>query len=507
MLVAMRADASPTIGSGHVMRCLTLAEGLKRRGIEVCFICREGEGSLNSFVEAKGFALHGLPDNLEGQQQDALLTRNIISGWDKKPDVLIVDHYKLDQQWESQLRPLAGKIMVIDDTADRHHDCDILLDQNLVANMEARYKDLVPSSCTQLLGPKYALLRDEFKNLRNNPPPKSDGFQILVNFGGGGNVPAWEVSIEALREVKNDLPEDTKIIAVFGNMEVQARDRLEKNLKQSGLNYEAHSFVSNLAELMAASHMAIGAGGSTTWERCCLGVPSVVLTIADNQVELTEECHKIGAIIYAGHIGQISEENVATAIQECVQNKDAIAQKAKDIIDGQGAERVAQKVLEQAGKLRFVEESDSASLLKWRNKDHVRLASLNQQPIPEEGHKKWFSGLPKGKATDDRAFFIFELAGQPVGTINFKRTGDKTWEWGFHIGEENAPRGAGHAMCKQGLEFAFDKLGAEKVNATVLNNNPKSTKLHHHMGFEELKKEGEQTYCSVTKERFKDEQH
>src|SRR5690606_211919 len=173
--VAIRADASSRIGSGHVMRCLTLAERLREDGADMLFVCRVHDGNLVETIEQRGFSVATLSpaadrDELAGyagwlgvsQEDDARQTIKAIAayGW-KKFDWLVVDHYALDAQWESALRPLAGRILAIDDLANRKHDCDVLLDQILVANFERRYDGLVPENATRLLGPKYALLQPD----------------------------------------------------------------------------------------------------------------------------------------------------------------------------------------------------------------------------------------------------------------------------------------------------------------------------------------------------------
>ena len=204
MRVAFRVDSSTVLGSGHVMRCLTLAHALKQRSAEILFISRELAGNMCDHVAAEGFPVVRLPigssasksDTCAPQiavnaespwmswEEDAKLTSRVIEEWGKA-DWLIVDHYALDSGWEASLRPSTGQIMVIDDLADRQHDCDLLLDQNFYEGLDRRYCRLVPGTCRKLLGPKYALLRPEFIRARANLQERSDAVRrVLIAFGG-----------------------------------------------------------------------------------------------------------------------------------------------------------------------------------------------------------------------------------------------------------------------------------------------------------------------------------
>ena len=182
MKIIFRVDASLNIGSGHVMRCLTLAEKLKEISSDITFISRKLKGNLNALISNEGFKINQLsaPNALQknsnqvkggyfdwlgvSEIDDAKETVNLLEN--QKLDWLIVDHYSLGEIWEKELKPYTNNILVIDDIANRNHDCDILLDQNWFKNMKSRYNGLLSKNCVQLLGPKYALLRKEFSRIR-----------------------------------------------------------------------------------------------------------------------------------------------------------------------------------------------------------------------------------------------------------------------------------------------------------------------------------------------------
>ena len=202
MNILVRVDSSITTGTGHLMRCLTLANALKEIGHNVHFACRDLKGNINQLVTKQGHNLHSLPvpeeefvsqldDTTHAKwlevewQQDYKETFKVMQDIAGQIDWLVVDNYALDYRWESLLRQYVKRIMVIDDLADRKHDCDMLLDQNYYSDSNARYAGLVPFTCRMFLGPKYAILRPEFFQERQNLPQRNDTVQrILIFFGG-----------------------------------------------------------------------------------------------------------------------------------------------------------------------------------------------------------------------------------------------------------------------------------------------------------------------------------
>ncbi|MDD2855498.1 MAG: UDP-2,4-diacetamido-2,4,6-trideoxy-beta-L-altropyranose hydrolase [Desulfuromonadaceae bacterium] len=329
MNILFRTDSSLQIGSGHVMRCLTLADELRQHGGDIMFVCRQHPGNMIGLIEGKGYQVVRLaqaeteyavePEDLAhaawlgvAWQQDASDTITAVG--DTKPEWLIVDHYALDRRWEEMLRPNVGKIMVIDDLADRPHDCDLLLDQNLYEGMETRYDNLVPKSCHKLLGPKNALLRPEFAAARKNLR-KRDGQvkRVLVFLGGVDPTNETEKALQALAGI-NDRQFDVDVVVGGGNLHKEQINKI--CLENDGFHY--HCQVDNMAELMAAADLAIGAGGATTWERCSLGLPSISVVIADNQYETTKAVEAAGATIHLGYSNKLKVEDLEKAIKHLI---------------------------------------------------------------------------------------------------------------------------------------------------------------------------------------------
>ncbi|MDO9313078.1 MAG: UDP-2,4-diacetamido-2,4,6-trideoxy-beta-L-altropyranose hydrolase [Burkholderiaceae bacterium] len=312
MNVVIRADASLLMGTGHVMRCLTLADALTAQGADCQFICREHQGNLIEQIRHKGYRTHALPVVAEAglsvrgtrhpahaawlgssQEQDATDCALILA--EAKPDWLIVDHYALDARWERALKPCYCQLMVIDDLADRPHACDVLLDQTFGRHAED-YRAWVPAGCQLLCGSQYALLRPEFAALRPyslERRTKPQLRQLLITMGGVDKDNATGQVLEALRACP--LPAECQIKVVMGST---APWMTEVNKQALTMPWSTNVMVgvSDMARLMADSDLAIGAAGATSWERCCLGLPTIMVVQAQNQHKVAHGLELAGAV-------------------------------------------------------------------------------------------------------------------------------------------------------------------------------------------------------------------
>ena len=336
MKAAFRADASPAIGAGHVSRCLTLAESLKARGSSITFVCADGSLSVVPRLAEVADYVIGIPSSQRGdqgsveetwsaaeQEADARSTVQSLSG--QRIDLLVVDHYGLDYRWESVVRALADRTLVIDDLANRRHDCDILLDQNLYPNSDERYAGLVPATCKLLLGPSFALLRPEFTERRALSRARSGPIKrVLVSFGGVDSANATEVALDAIEasSCKGGLRVDVVIGALH-----PARERIVRRCDDQG--YVCHVETSQMAELILQADVAIGAGGASSWERCYLGLPAIVVITAANQRELSEHLKNVGGVWSAGELGADTLHRIAAGLEFFASNTAAILQMSK----------------------------------------------------------------------------------------------------------------------------------------------------------------------------------
>ncbi|WP_314628069.1 UDP-2,4-diacetamido-2,4,6-trideoxy-beta-L-altropyranose hydrolase [uncultured Selenomonas sp.] len=325
MNVVFRVDASLQIGSGHLMRCLTLAERLhERENANVVFVSRDLEGNLIEFVKCKGYRVLMLPRILEARKDlfgyEAWLTVDkktdaeecieILQG-ELHPDFLIVDSYAIDEVWERMVRPYVGEIVVIDDLANRVHDCDVLLDQNFYRDKETRYEKLVPRSCRCFLGPRYVLLRKEFYNTKKKLRRRSGKIDnILVFYGGVDLTNETEKAIFAI--LKSGIKAHVNVILGQSN---PYRDRI-KGLCDKYKNIEIHCQIDNISTYMNDADLSLGGGGTAIWERYFLELPTLVTSIADNQVKSCESCGLAGYIWYLGKAEDVSEEMLVRALSK-----------------------------------------------------------------------------------------------------------------------------------------------------------------------------------------------
>jgi UDP-2,4-diacetamido-2,4,6-trideoxy-beta-L-altropyranose hydrolase len=369
--IVFRTDASLEIGTGHVMRCLTLAETLRARGAACAFVCRELPGHRIDEVRRRGFDTRVLapdePDapgaNAESAgygrwlgvapQVDAAATLQVLR--EGSVDWLVVDHYALDHEWEHALRPAADRVLVIDDLADRRHDCDLLLDQNL-GSTSGDYRGLVPDGCALLCGPEFALLRPEFAQLRARSLADRASrtlARILVSMGGVDQANATGQVLDAL--AAGNLPPGTEVTIIMGSAAPwlgQVRAQAEQLRSARDLEVEIAVDVADMAARMAASDFAIGAAGSTSWERCCMGLPAALVVLADNQARLCRELAAAGAAFELGTPGDIAR-TLPPVLDTIAQEPGRLADMsvaAAAICDGHGAEKVARAMLGAAGR-------------------------------------------------------------------------------------------------------------------------------------------------------------
>jgi len=475
------------------MRCLTLADALKTNGAQTRFVSRHLPEHMQSKLAEKGheFALLNAVKNSTAldelahaswlgvsQAQDAADSIQALTG--QNWDWLIVDHYALDSRWESMLRQSANKILAIDDIADRQHDCDTLLDQNLYADMEARYVGKVPAHCQQLLGPRYALLRNEFKKLHEQVKPRNGPVRrMLIFFGGIDADNHTGQTIEALSKI--EIPE-IHVDVVIGAQH-PARTEIETTCTRHG--FVCHVQTDKMAELMAAADLAIGAGGITTWERCCVGLPTLVLCTADNQqrqvadaaqrgllyspeVEVAgDQTEVIGrhalTLIENGHLRQLISENGMLAVNGCGVSLVLVSMGYSDI------------------KIRMATLADSEKLFGWRNHSSIREVSRNTDVIAWQDHQKWFASI---LADSKKWLLIGEDTGSPIGVVRFDAQNDGA-EVSIYLVPEKTSSGLGQNLLRSAEHWlAANHPEIHKIRAHVLGTNERSLRFFPRAGYQ-----------------------
>lgn len=495
MKVVFRVDASVLMGIGHLMRCQTLAESLRERGVQVRFICREYPGNLIALLQKNGFQITVLPapaleDRLlvedysvklgVTQTEDAEQTIEALDG--ERPDWLVVDHYGLDIEWEQSLRSHVDKIVVIDDLANRHHDCDVLLDQNYSLVGETRYAGLIPKTCKQLLGARYALLRPEYLAHRKTLRARNGQVKrVLVFFGGSDLQNMTGMALEALSHP--DMKHlEVDVVVGANNPNRVALEELARVRSQTRI-YGPRLC---LADLMSQADLAIGAGGTATWERMCLGLPTIVVSLADNQRPASEALAQAQLIQYAGHFTDLNTEHLERLLQNLIQSTAKLAELAmldRLQVDGLGALRLVEVMSPSAAhelRLRPAGEEDVVCYYNWANDPAVRKNAVNESPIPWATHKAWFAS--KLQAANSR-LFVFEAAGLPIGQIRFDKD---EYEACIDYSLDLIVRGRGWGSRLVGMGAALmEQIEPMRLRAEVKPGNDASSAVFLRTGFTE----------------------
>jgi UDP-2,4-diacetamido-2,4,6-trideoxy-beta-L-altropyranose hydrolase len=335
MIALIRADATLEIGTGHVMRCAALGMRLRDRGALVHLVCVGLPGRLANWLRDQGFGLTVLPAaEVTDWRADLAATKKVVEEIGAV-DLLIVDHYRLELEWERGMRPHVRRILAIDDLADREHDCDLLLDQNLHDHAETRYGNLLPKSAIQFLGPRYALLRTEFDAPGLERVRAGHIRRLLVFFGGTDPGNQTAKVIDALRRLGKRAPASTFVLGPA------YPDRQAIHQSVASLpNVTVLDVTDQMSRLMAEADLAIGTCGIAAWERCVLGLPSLVVVTAENQREDAEILHRLGALENLGEALDVSAEDWAKALERAIEQPDrmqAMGRSAQNVMLGREA--------------------------------------------------------------------------------------------------------------------------------------------------------------------------
>lgn len=357
MQILFRLDTSIKVGSGHLMRCLTLANEARSRGWQSSFAMRDPSSNIIDKVRAAGHKLHLLfkiDENKRfqknelahsdwlavSQETDAIETSNLIEKIN--PDWLIVDHYAIDVEWHTAIKKTGKKILVIDDLADRVLNCDILINQNLGFSAKD-YIGKVNVDTEVLLGPRYALLRPEFREWREfslnrrKEPPKNC---VLITMGG---VDAKNYTLKVLESLERSLnAHKCEFLVVLGPL-YPFLNELNKFVEDSRNNIRKLTNVENMAEIMANSDICIGAAGSSSWERCCLGLPTLTFTIAENQKRIASSLNACRVAVCADKKNLVSKFDIFFETGG-LNDLRHLTQNSSELCDGFGALRILESL-------------------------------------------------------------------------------------------------------------------------------------------------------------------
>jgi UDP-2,4-diacetamido-2,4,6-trideoxy-beta-L-altropyranose hydrolase len=415
-LVVFRADGDPAIGAGHVLRSLALASVFRAGGWPIGFAATAE--TFDSIAALRDWPLERLILGTEKESES--LRRQ----WSDGADILVVDHYGRDAALERACGGWARRIVVIDDLADRPHDADVVVD---VAHSKSDYRKLVPSTCMTLVGPEYAIVHPAFRAARAAALARRDGRAVDRIFVSFGQVDTANATMRALRALKSSgFGGDIDVVLGsaaphLAEVRAVARDRIHVHVDVPA---------EKMPQLMCEADFAIGAGGVTALERCCLGLPSIVATIADNQTRIVAVLRNASVALDAGRIDSDFENRIERLLRESLKDSSArlgMAQAGAALIDGRGAERIVLAAIGpwtthggRAISLRLAGLDDEAWLLELQSQPETRRFANDPTP-PEAGvHHEW---LQRTLADPARLLMIAEINGQRVGMLRLDRLG------------------------------------------------------------------------------------
>lgn len=482
MTFGIRVDSSARIGTGHLVRCLTLAKKLRSRGEDVIFLSQSLDGDMSSLATDAGFEVLNVntsqTNNKTPEALDAIESLRLIKS--RSINRVILDHYELSLGWEEQINNEVDDVFVIDDLTNRRHRCDLLLNQNLVPPHDEAYTSSDHGARQVLIGPKFALLQDEYESIRSIRSEENSRVErISVFMGGSDPSNATELVLRSLDAI--DLT-GIAVDVVIG----QANSNRAQLLEAFGSNpaFTFHTGFSSLAVLFSESDLAIGAGGTTNWERMCLGVPSIVIDIAENQREICVDLARAGLIEYLGSSHSVRQTDIQDAIEKLRSDQELRNQfswQGQITVDGLGATRVVETLIpsdSQSLSLRGTRIGDITLYFNWVNEFSVRQNSINSHPIPWHVHEAWFISRIENPASQMYVLCADDL---PIGQVRFERSGE-VWTIDYSLDELVRGRGWGKILVGKGLaELRTSSTG--KIVANVKKSNLASRQIFHDLQF------------------------
>ena len=470
----IRADASAAIGSGHVMRCLALAQAWQDSGGKVCLAARPLPETLKRRWDEEQMEIRQLAESNDDARETVELACEIDADW------VVLDGYQFGTEFQRFIKNAGMRLLVVDDDGcARNYVADLILNQSPGAT-----RDMYPSCdprATLLLGARYALLRREFH--RTLPPTRSHascGRKVLVTMGGADPPNCTHAILEAIA-----LIEGLTTVAVLGPNNPRVYE-LEQMARRSAGRIAVRGNPVDMPQLMRWADLAVSAAGSTCWELAFMGLPMLLVVLADNQRPNATSLEELGVAENLGWHSELSEEKVRAAIMHILDDpalRASMSQKGLALVDGRGARRIVTEMRSRLFTLRRAGAEDSQVLLEWANETGVRAASFSSGPISQEEHRIWFTRKLRDPAC---AFFIASDDRQtPVGQVRFDQEGCDA-VISVSIDRKVRGRGTGTAVISLACRQLFKETGARLVHAYVKPDNAASTGAFADAGFAEV---------------------
>jgi UDP-2,4-diacetamido-2,4,6-trideoxy-beta-L-altropyranose hydrolase len=475
----IRADASAAMGTGHAMRCIALAQAWQDCGGQAVFAMASTSPSIRNKLKQESIAVIEIFANA-GTKEDADAT--LAAARDNSAAWIAIDGYQFGESYQHALTSANSKLFFVDDYGQAtRYSANIVLNQNISAD-ETLYHDREPYTRI-LLGLRYCLLRREFatwEHWRREIVPM--GRRVLITMGGSDPINFTERALAAVNSLEC---ENLEVAVVVGGTS-EHTGSLKSNAAERK-NITVFYDVANMAELMAWADVAISAAGTTCWEMCLLGLPMLLIDVAENQLAIARALDRQGCAKHLGSPKSVSVETLATELKQLLTSPEArrkMSMHGRELVDGDGAKRVVCALCTPTLRLRHVRENDSHLLWGWANEEQVRAASFSSGPITWEIHKVWFE--KKLKQNGCRILIAESEDGVPVGQVRFDVRADEDYEIAVSIAKDWRGRGLAAPMIQAALANFDSKPLGRIIHAFIKSENSASLKSFARSGFTEI---------------------
>jgi UDP-2,4-diacetamido-2,4,6-trideoxy-beta-L-altropyranose hydrolase len=489
--IAIRVDGSAQIGTGHVQRCLSLADALRRCGAEIVFVTRLGGDAVAGLISRRGFRQISLsestvnykkqsgdPPHAEWAQVDWLTDadQTISAVAHLNPAWVLIDHYAFDARWHNKVQAQLGcKLAVIDDLGDRPLSADLVIDHNPVPDPKAKYAASLNEVRKFLTGSRYALLDAVYGQM----PARRvlDYVKSVGIFMGGADADNLTcLVIRACRDAGYD--RHIEVVSTGANPNMAVLKLLIDQDANSTLSLD----LPNLADFFSSHDMHIGAGGGATWERCCAGAPSIVIQSAENQTVVVDALIAANAAICCR---VPASEAIKPAIKNIISQFELrcqLSSSASKLVDGKGSARVAAAIGASQLIVRPATLSDGPMVHQWRNDSRTRSVSRDTKEIALADHLDWFA---KSLENPKRKIWIGMLGSMPTGLVRFDTIGQAKFEVSIFLDPDLHAIGLGAYLLRAGeAALAASQSGAIEIHAEALLENTGSQAMFARQGYE-----------------------
>ncbi len=493
--LVIRADASGSVGAGHVMRCLALTQAWQGHGGRTIWIGHCPIEALRRRIRAAEAAFEPL-EHPHPHPADVAATRASLSRIARESDAseiiwLVLDGMHFDPAYQEAVRPAEGRMLLIDDLAawPQYH-ADLLLNQNLGAERKAYLCD---DHASFLLGPRYALLRREFlpqESWRRKPIElgPSRPARILVTLGGTDSQNATSLVLKGLERL--DLPWEARVVLGAANPQGKV---FRPPVSQHGPKVQFLSDVNNMPEQMAWADVAVSAAGTTCWEMAFMELPAAVVVAAENQRVVAEPLAAAGTLVNLGPLAELTADRLSAelgVICRDAKRRFAMGQCGRRLVDGRGAERVVavmsaldDPLPDDKLQLRLATADDLLPLWRLANDRAVRQFSLSPDPITLEEHTAWFQAK---LAREETAIWVFDFHGLILATVRYDRVDPQAAEVSLSVAPAFRRRGLGTKLLQRNLRLIRDRLGVKRLRAVVRQENVPSARIFAKTGFRQV---------------------